>query len=353
MNETVPNEQPGTGDLLAELRAGSSVALIELTRLIARILVDHRAYDFRERWDEFALTVLRRLLTEAGSSGHVGGADSGRGRSQSGSLEEKVRLATLSELVGFFRNATEWKADGEVPWCEIGRMNDPADVVVNVEPVVEGFRREIEKLPEQRSQVLRDVYGSGRSFDQVASDRKLPLRLVKRFLRESIWDLRERCGELLAGVSGSVEERRKSCLKSLELDLPAFLVEPHLAEWNDFKTHYPSCQDCSTVVAKWTRVESMVRQACHGGLLHPPAEDLISLHRDGEGLDYAQYISLMRHLDGCPPCGESMSLLSHFDQRPIGELLTLERDGTGRTRDDGSTSLSSRLMAELRRLLRV
>ncbi len=300
---------PITGDLIQELRAGSAVALVETTRMVAKLLVEYRAYDFAERWEEFIEQVLGELLNGPMSVG--------------GDLELRLRRATLDELSRQLRANTHWTEDGELPWCESSRMNEHASP--DIASIVAQFRLEIEKLPEQRSQVVNDVFGDGRSFDQVADQRKIPLRMVKRFLRESIWDLRERCSEHQRWVRVRAEERVKSCLKSLELDLPAFLVEPQLEEWREFRVHYPVCQDCSVIVANWSNVEAMVREACGGTHRHPSPEDLIALQRDGEGLAYSQYLALMRHLDGCPPCSEAMTLLARFDRRPIAELL-IHRD---------------------------
>jgi len=295
---------PNADRLLEELRAGSSVALVNLTRRVTRLLVEYRAYDFEDRWGVFIQGVLGQLLSQPRVTG--------------GEFEARLRLETLDSLERSLREAAGWKLDGELPWCERSRMR------VGSEPErrdrVQQVVLEIAKLPEQRSQVLRDVFGEGRSFDQVAAQRKIPLRMVKRFLREGIWDLRERCFQKRQRARDS-DERVKSCLKSLELDLPAFLVEPQLDAWRIFRAHYPVCHDCSSVIANWSHVEAIIREACGGPERHPAAADLIALHRDGEGLAYAQYVALMRHLDGCPQCSEAMTLLAHLDRRPMAEWL--------------------------------
>ncbi len=273
--------------------------------MVASLLVEYRAYDFADRWEDFVERVLGQLL----SLPRLGALE----------LPAQLRQVTLDELSKRLRASSGWNEDGELPWCESSRMNERAGAVDAA--VVARFEHEIAELPEQRAQVVSDVFGDGRSFDQIAAQRKLPLRMVKRFLRESIWDLRERCSEALRQGRPESEGRVKSCLKSLELDLPAFLVEPQLDQWRDFRTHYPVCLDCSLVVANWSRVENMVREACGAAHRHPSPEDLIALHRDGEGLAYPQYVALMRHLDGCPLCGEAMTLLARFDHRPIAERL--------------------------------
>ncbi len=295
---------PAADHVLEELRNGSSVALVKTARMITGLLVEYRAYDFEDRWGVFIQGVIGRLLSEPWIA--------------PGQIETQLRRATLDDLGRTLRRAASWKLDGELPWCESSHMRDRT--IPDAREGVEQFAREIAKLPEQRAQVLRDVFGEGRSFDQVAAQRKIPLRMVKRFLRESIWDLRECCGQHRSRQSDT-DERVKSCLRSLELDLPAFLVEPHLDEWRDFRRHYPVCHDCAAVVANWSRVEAMVREACGASDRHPSAEELIALHRDGEGLAYTQYVALMRHLDGCPPCSEAMTLLARFDRRPIAESL--------------------------------
>jgi hypothetical protein len=303
------SDSPVTQHLIQELRSGSSVALVEATRMVTQLLVEYRAYDFADRWGDFVQGVLGRLLKAPWIS--------------DGDFESRLRSTTLADLSQHLCATTNWNEDGLLPWCESTRMNEQHDALDTVSRV-EQYRLEVERLPEQRSQVVFDVFGEGRSFDQVAAQRKIPLRMVKRFLRESIWDVRERCPKQRPGGSGSRtngDERVKSCLKSLELDLPAFLVEPHLEEWRDFRAHYPVCQDCSIVVANWSNVEAMMREACGSANRHPDAEDLIALNRDGEGLAYSQYVATMRHLDGCPPCGEAMTLLGQLDRRPIAELL--------------------------------
>lgn len=299
------SQLPATNHLMQELRAGSSIALVRTTRMVAQLLVEYRAYDFADRWGDFVQGVLGRLLVSPWFA--------------NGELESRLRRATLNDLSQHLRATTDWSEDGQLPWCESSRMNEQQ--APDITSAVERFRFEVERLPEQRSQVVFDVFGEGRSFDQVAAQRKIPLRMVKRFLRESIWDLRERCAKYRRGDPKSGDDRVKSCLKSLELDLPAFLVEPHLEEWREFRSHYPVCQDCSVVVANWSHVEAMMREACGGAQRHPNPEDLIALHRDGEGLAYSQYVATMRHLDGCPPCSEAMTLLAQLDQRPIADLL--------------------------------
>lgn len=276
-----------------DLRAGSPEALIRAVREVAAVLVEYRAFDFEDRWDVFIQRAIGTALRD--------------GRGGRGDFAAQLRRKSVELLRQSLADAVGWSRDGDLPWFE-WRHTRAGDATSDVEQM----GREIAKLPEQRALVLHDVFGEGRSFDQVAAQRKIPLRMVKRFLRESIWDLRER-GFSRDRPRGRRDERVKSCLKSLELDLPAFLVEPHLDAWREFREHYPMCHDCSAVVSNWSQVELLVRHACGGPQLHPSEEDLIRLQRDGEGLAYGQYVALMRHLDGCPLCSEAMTLIARFE----------------------------------------
>jgi DNA-directed RNA polymerase specialized sigma24 family protein len=311
---------------MSNLRGGSSVALVKSTCMITTLLVEYRAYDFADQWDGLVEEVLGELL--------------GSPAAHDTEFEARLRRETLDGLSDYLRAKTEWDNDGELPWCESSRMGERWAPMRNRD--VATYEVEVGKLPEQRSQVIRDVYGQGRSFDQVAAERKLPLRMVKRFLRESIWDLRERCSQANGPPRDNADQRVKSCFKSLGLDLPAFLVEPHLDAWSEFRAHYPVCLDCSVVVSNWSAVELLVRAACDGTHRHPSADELIALHRDGEGLAYSQYVLLMRHLDGCPPCGEAMTLLARYDGRSFAQAL-IKKASEGRRGAASSRKPQSRL----------
>ncbi len=297
--------------------------------MVTGVLVEYRSYDFDERWDVFVQSVIGEFLRGS--------------RVVRGNDEAELQRIARERVRDSLAFAVGWKRDGELPWCEQQRVREHASGALDEQ--VAHFQREIAKLPEQRSQVLRDVFGEGCNFDQVAANRKIPLRMVKRFLRESIWDLRER-GFARERRALRNDDRVKSCLKSLELDLPAFLVEPQLEAWRDFRAHYPACHDCSAVMANWSQVEALVRRACGEPEAHPTERDLLALHREGEGLAYTQYVALMRHLAGCPHCSEAMTRVSRVDGRPDQAALIRTADSTRTGRRRRLRSWFGRLRAQ-------
>jgi len=304
--------------MVDQLRRGQSVALIEWTRLATGFLVESRAYDFAEEWEDLLHRVLARLVSESPA----------RRGAERGEACDRLRAITCDELSQDLRALTRWHEARELPWCESALIisSQPTLARPYDDEAIAGMKHELRNLPEQRYQVLDDVYGAGQNFDQVAAHRKLPLRMVKRFLRETLWELRERCAAGLGGETGEREDRVKSCFKTMELDLSAFMVETHDEGWSEFRTHYPTCVDCSNSVARWARLETLVREACDGPQRHPTAEDLISLQNEGDGLGYSEYVAVMRHLDSCPSCGEAMNLLARQEG---GALAPHLHDGRG------------------------
>ena len=304
--------------MIDPLRQGHPAALIEWTRLATGFLVEMRAYDFAEEWEDLLHRVLARLVAESPA----------RRRAERGEALDHLRAITCDELSQDLRSLTQWREARELPWCESALIVSSQKTLARPfdDEAIAGVKHELGNLPEQRYQVLNDVYGAGQNFDQVAANRKLPLRMVKRFLRESLWELRERCAAELGGEAGEREDRVKSCFKTMDLDLSAFLVEARDEGWREFRSHYPTCVDCSSVVARWARLEVLVREACDGPEGHPSAEDLISLQNEGDGLGYSEYVAVMRHLDSCPSCGEAMNLVA---RREGGGLTPNLHDGRG------------------------
>jgi hypothetical protein len=326
--------------LTDDLMGGSPVALVEMTRLTTDCLQEHRAYDFADQWDDLIQTVLLRLMEERRRGRFLDDA----------AVTGKLRHLTEEELRSRLGSRIGWGESRELPWwssnCEhpIHTGDGESWPVMVVE-----LRQEIDKLPEQRAQVLLDLYGAAKNFDQIAADRRLPLRIVKRFLRESMWILRARCIVLFGRTSD--EERTRTCQRVLELDLGAFMVEPDSQTWQAFREHYPTCLDCSREVVGWSRVHMLVREACGGLHRHPSADDLIVFYGDGDGFGYLQHVSLMRHLDACVACAESMALLARFERRPFRSMVEGRElaEFTARDEDAASGGLS-RVFGGIRRI---
>jgi len=52
-----------------------------------------------------------------------------------------------------------------------------------------------------------------------------------------------------------------SCERAAEIDFAGFLVDPGADEFASFRSHYPTCVDCSRTVGGWLALDLGVRAA--------------------------------------------------------------------------------------------
>ena len=102
-----------------------------------------------------------------------------------------------------------------------------------------------------------------------------------------------------------------SCTRSRETDLAAFIVEPSAAEWAEFRAHYPGCADCSAEVARWSKLEGVLRAT--GTAWHPSDEMLLAFGRAPAKLQPAQGSAIRRHLGSCVLCRDALAAVRSFD----------------------------------------
>jgi hypothetical protein len=125
-----------------------------------------------------------------------------------------------------------------------------------------------------------------------------------------------------------------TCQRVNEIDVAAFLVEPGLPEWAPFRAHYPSCPDCSAVIATWARLEQSLRSPGgaggeSGGTAHPEPAVLARYAGDPAALG-AEGATLSAHLAACPSCRTELRALQRFDWRRIAAPASALREPAAR-----------------------
>ncbi len=105
-----------------------------------------------------------------------------------------------------------------------------------------------------------------------------------------------------------------SCRRAYDIDLAAFVAEPHAPELAEFVEHYPRCAECAAEVRVWTEVHLALAG------LHPDPAELLAYH-DGALGDDAR-ARLARHLATCPACAEELRALGRFDATRPGAVTT-------------------------------
>lgn len=168
--------------VVARLAAGDRAAFLELNRLVTSVLVQLRAYDFREEWDDLRQEVLLAV---------VANAKAGRLRDPQ-AFVGYVRIVTRNKFVDRLKQHLRLKEDEALPWDdEAARVACPATTDA---AETANLWAAVRTLPEDEQRVLHGIYRQGRTYQEVADDTGIPLGTLKRRLRSALATLRERLG---------------------------------------------------------------------------------------------------------------------------------------------------------------
>lgn len=168
--------------VVARLADGDRAAFLELNRLVTGILVQLRAYDFREEWDDLRQEVLLAV---------VANAKAGRLRDPQ-AFVGYVRIVTRNKFVDRLKQHLRLKEDEALPWDdEAARVACPATTDA---AEAANLWAAVRTLPEDEQRVLHGIYRQGRTYQEVADDTGIPLGTLKRRLRSALATLRERLG---------------------------------------------------------------------------------------------------------------------------------------------------------------
>jgi RNA polymerase sigma-70 factor (ECF subfamily) len=164
--------------VVARLAAGDRAAFLQLNRLITSVLVQLRAYDFREEWDDLRQEVVLAVVANA----------------QAGKLRDPeafvgyVRIITRNKFVDRLKHHLRLKEGEALPWDdEAARIAAPP--VPDAREAVELWAA-VGSLPDDEQRILHGLYRQGRTYEEVAHDTGIPLGTLKRRLRSALDTLR-------------------------------------------------------------------------------------------------------------------------------------------------------------------
>ncbi|TMB60802.1 MAG: RNA polymerase sigma factor [Deltaproteobacteria bacterium] len=169
--------------VLGRLLAGDRVAFLEVNRLVTGFLVQLRAYDFRDEWDDLRQEVLLSV---------VANARAGRLRDPK-AFVGYVRIITRNKFIDRLKVRLRHHEKEALPWDE----ETARAVTASAER--DGRARElwsaVRDLPPEEQRVLDGVYRQGKTYEQVCAETGLPLGTMKRRLRDGLLALRRRFAE--------------------------------------------------------------------------------------------------------------------------------------------------------------
>jgi RNA polymerase sigma-70 factor (ECF subfamily) len=172
---------------LARLEAGDRAAFLRFQRLITGYLLELRAFDFEDEWDDLRQEVLAAV---------VANARAGRLRDPQ-AFTGYVRIITRNKF--FDRLKRRLRAEGEVlAWEEETARASPGASPELGPEVRRDLREALATLPEEERRLVTGVYVEGLSYQEMSERSGVPLGTLKRRLREGLAALRLR----LEGTGG-------------------------------------------------------------------------------------------------------------------------------------------------------
>ena len=167
--------------VLDRLLAGDRLAFAQINRLISGFLVQLRAYDFRDDWDDLRQEVVVSL---------VANARAGRLRDPAAFLGY-VRIITRNKVVDRLKGARRRHERSTVPLDEhmVERVATADDPTASAAREVWSAVRD---LPPEQQVVLDGIYRHGKTYQVVSDETGIPLGTMKRRLRDALMALRRR-----------------------------------------------------------------------------------------------------------------------------------------------------------------
>ncbi len=167
--------------VLDRVQAGDRLAFAKVNRLISGFLVQLRAYDFRDEWDDLRQEVVLSLVENARA---------GRLRDPAAFLGY-VRIITRNKLVDRVKGARRRHERATVALDD----ETARGLAAPVDPM-EAAAREVwaavRDLPDEQQEVLDGIYRQGKSYQAVSDATGIPLGTMKRRLRDALMALRRR-----------------------------------------------------------------------------------------------------------------------------------------------------------------
>jgi hypothetical protein len=118
-----------------------------------------------------------------------------------------------------------------------------------------------------------------------------------------------------------------TCRLTSETDFPGFVADPRAEEWEAFRAHLPSCDECSSELKRWSELEATLREASpEASSAHPTPERIVLFQRSPTDLEPEERARLEMHVKGCAPCRTELAALalSGF-ARPIEDPIPQPR----------------------------
>jgi RNA polymerase sigma-70 factor (ECF subfamily) len=167
------------------LLEGDRLALLKINRLITGFLVQLRAYDFRDEWDDLRQEVVLALLHNARA---------GRLRDPK-AFVGYLRIITRNKFVDRLKKQLRHREGETLPWDEeTARAAAEPLAGLDRDELMRDMWTAVQDLPDPERQLIEGIYREGRTYQEMSAQSGIPLGTMKRRLRAGLLLLRERLG---------------------------------------------------------------------------------------------------------------------------------------------------------------
>jgi RNA polymerase sigma-70 factor (ECF subfamily) len=166
--------------LLDRLEGGDALAFATFSRLVSGFLIQLRAYDFEDDWDDLRQDVLMSVVSNARA---------GRLRDTQ-AFVGYVKVITRNKFVDRLKRRLRHHEKDALPWDDEAARAVAADPNPEQRAGNSALWREVELLPEDQQRIVTAVYREGKTYGEASRDIGMPLGTLKRKLTASLRALR-------------------------------------------------------------------------------------------------------------------------------------------------------------------
>lgn len=184
----MPREATDWEGIQERLLAGDRLAVLQVNRLITRVLQHLRAWDFSDEWDDLRQEVVLALL-----------ANARRDRLRDPrAFEGYVRIITRNKFFDRLSRGSRRHERDSQAWEDENPSRLPPGLTTDgggdPEEEATSLRAEVDRMDEPDRSLLLGTYWAGHTVQEMADSLGLPLGTAKRYQRRALESLRRRLG---------------------------------------------------------------------------------------------------------------------------------------------------------------
>lgn len=173
--------------LLERLLEGDRVAFAKFSRLVSGFLIQLRAYDFEEEWDDLRQEVLLSVIANARA---------GRLRDPQ-AFVGYVKIITRNKFADRLKRRLRFQEKESLPWTDEAVRSIRGEPAAPQATESGDLWRAVGELPDEQQRIVEGVYVEGKTYREVSRDTGMPLGTLKRKLTQGLATLRGRLQESL------------------------------------------------------------------------------------------------------------------------------------------------------------